>query len=99
MLGMVLVFQIFSGVVLVFYYTPERSLAFNRVQYIMLETSFGWLFRVFHFNGARVFFVFIFLHFFKGLFFISYRLRFVWVRGLLIFFLLMAEAFMGYVLV
>jgi ubiquinol-cytochrome c reductase cytochrome b subunit len=65
----------------------------------MFESNFGWLFRVFHFNGASLFFVFLYLHIFKGLFFNSYRLKFVWVRGLVVFLLVMAEAFMGYVLV
>jgi ubiquinol-cytochrome c reductase cytochrome b subunit len=55
--------------------------------------------RLFHFNGASLFFLFLYLHFFKGLFFGRYRLGFVWVSGLSIFLLLMAEAFMGYVLV
>jgi len=98
-LGILLVFQILTGTVLVFYYTPERSMSFDSVQYIMLESNLGWILRIFHFNGARMFFIFIFLHLFKGLFFFSYRLKFVWSTGLLIFLLLIIEAFMGYVLV
>nr|YP_011035811.1 cytochrome b [Halicephalobus mephisto]WRI60242.1 cytochrome b [Halicephalobus mephisto] len=99
MLGMVLVFQIITGTFLAFYYSADSLLAFNSVQYIMYEVNFGWIFRIFHFNGASLFFIFLYLHFFKGLFFSSYRLRFVWATGLSIFLLVMMEAFMGYVLV
>lgn len=98
-LGMVLVFQILTGVFLVFYYTPDISLAFSSVQYIMYEVNFGWVFRIFHFNGASLFFIFLYLHIFKGLFFSSYRLRHVWLSGLTLYLLIMMEAFMGYVLV
>lgn len=98
-LGMILVFQILTGTFLAFYYTNDGSLAFTSVQYIMYEVNFGWAFRIFHFNGASLFFIFLYLHVFKGLFFISYRLKKVWASGLVILLLLMAEAFMGYVLV
>ena len=77
MLGMVMVFQLLRGLFLVFYYSADRAAAFNRVQYIIYESNFGWLFRVFHSNGASLFFVFLFLHFFKGLFFHSFRLKIV----------------------
>lgn len=99
MLGIVLVLQLFSGLFLVFFYSPDRSLAFFSVQYIMVERNFGWVLRLLHFNGASLFFFFLYLHFFKGLFFSSYRLTFVWFSGLTIFLLLIAEAFIGYVLV
>lgn len=98
-LGIILVFQILTGTFLAFYYTPDRSQAFSTVQYIMYEVNFGWLFRIFHFNGARLFFIFLYLHIFKGLFFISYRLRKVWISGLTLYLLIMIEAFIGYVLV
>nr|YP_007183110.1 cytochrome b [Bunostomum trigonocephalum]AEX98044.1 cytochrome b [Bunostomum trigonocephalum] len=99
MLGMVLVFQIFTGTFLAFYYTADGSMAFSAVQYIMYEVNFGWIFRIFHFNGASLFFVFLYLHIFKGLFMMSYRLKMVWISGLTIYLLVMMEAFMGYVLV
>uniref|UniRef100_K7QM75 Cytochrome b n=1 Tax=Dictyocaulus eckerti TaxID=44604 RepID=K7QM75_DICEC len=99
MLGMILLFQIFTGVFLTFFYVPEGLMSFSSVQYIMYEVGWGWLFRIFHFNGASLFFVFLYLHIFKGLFMCSYRLKKVWFSGLLIFFLIMMEAFMGYVLV
>lgn len=99
MLGIVLIFQILTGTFLAFYYSADSILAFSSVQYIIYEVNYGWVFRIFHFNGASLFFIFLYLHFFKGLFFFSYRLKLVWVSGLTIFLLLMMEAFIGYVLV
>nr|YP_009347359.1 cytochrome b [Nippostrongylus brasiliensis]APU89580.1 cytochrome b [Nippostrongylus brasiliensis]BAV82764.1 cytochrome b [Nippostrongylus brasiliensis] len=99
MLGMILVFQIVTGTFLAFYYTADGSMAFGAVQYIMYEVNYGWIFRIFHFNGASLFFVFLYLHIFKGLFMMSYRLKKVWASGLTIYLLVMMEAFMGYVLV
>nr|WAX01702.1 cytochrome b [Philometra sp. HZ-2022] len=99
MLGMVLVFQILTGVLLAFFYSNDSQISFDSVQYIMFEVNGGWLYRIFHFNGASLFFIFIYMHFFKGLFNFSYRLSGVWLVGLLILFLLIMEAFMGYVLV
>jgi ubiquinol-cytochrome c reductase cytochrome b subunit len=99
MLGMVLFFQILTGVFLVFYYCNERSLSFDSVQYIIYDVSGGWLLRIMHFNGASLFFLFIYAHVFKGLFFFRYRLRLVWGVGIFIFLLFIGVAFMGYVLV
>nr|YP_009186376.1 cytochrome b [Strongyloides stercoralis]BAT21204.1 cytochrome b [Strongyloides stercoralis] len=98
-LGMVLFFQIFSGLFLSFYYVADGFNSFSSVQYIMSDVNFGWVFRILHFNGASLFFFFLYLHFFKGLFFCSYRLSGTWIIGLTIFFFVMMEAFMGYVLV
>lgn len=99
MLGMILFFQILTGTLLAFYYSDDSLLAFDSVQYIIYEVNFGWLFRIFHFNGARLFFIFLYLHFFKGLFFMSYRLKLVWISGVTILLLAIIEAFIGYVLV
>ena len=98
-LGIVLVFQLVTGILLSIYYSADSLLAFNSVQYIIFEINYGWIFRIFHFNGASLFFVFLYIHFFKALFFNSYRLKFVWVSGLTIFLLVIIEAFIGYVLV
>lgn len=73
-LGMVLFFQIFTGLFLSFFYADERLISFSRVQYIIMEVNYGWVFRLFHFNGASLFFFFLYLHLFKGLFFFSFRL-------------------------
>lgn len=75
MLGIILVFQILTGTFLAFYYTNDGASAFGSVQYIMYEVNFGWVFRLFHSNGASLFFIFLYLHIFKGLFFFSYRLK------------------------
>lgn len=96
---MVLVFQLITGTLLAIYYSADSLLAFNRVQYIMYEVNYGWIFRIFHFNGASLFFIFLYLHFFKALFFNSYRMKLVWATGLTLFLFVMMEAFMGYVLV
>lgn len=98
-LGIILAFQILTGTFLAFYYTADSLIAFSTVQYIIYEVNFGWIFRIFHFNGARLFFIFLYLHIFKGLFFISYRLKKVWLSGLTLYLLIIIEAFIGYVLV
>jgi len=98
-LGMILIFQIVTGLFLVINFKSDRSLAFQSVQFIMYEVDFGYLFRIFHFNGANLFFVFLYLHILKGLFYCSYRLRMVWIRGVTIFILVMLTAFLGYVVV
>lgn len=77
MLAFVLGLQLVSGLFLAFYFVAEGSLAFGSVQYIMYETNFGWFFRLAHANGASLFFFFLFLHFFKAMFFQRYRLSFV----------------------
>lgn len=97
MLGVVLVSQVLTGFFLTFYYSTLDG--FGSVQYIMYEVSGGWFFRVLHSNGASLFFFCIYIHIFKGLFIGSYRLMFVWIRGILIYFLLIGIAFTGYVLI
>lgn len=72
LLGIVLFLQLFSGVFLVFYYRVGSP--FESIQHIMLDVNYGWVFRLLHANGASFFFVFIYLHFFKGLFLGSFRL-------------------------
>lgn len=84
---------------MVFFYTADRNISFDRVQYLIIEVNLGWIFRLLHFNGASLFFVLIYLHIFKALFINSFRLKFTWVRGLTIFLLLIGVAFIGYVLV
>nr|ACV96751.1 cytochrome b [Pratylenchus vulnus] len=98
-LGMVLLMQTMSGLMMSLYYEPNSDLAFFSVQEIMMEVSGGWLFRLLHANGASFFFVLIYLHFFKGLFYSSFNLVKVWSMGSMILLFLMAEAFLGYTLV
>jgi ubiquinol-cytochrome c reductase cytochrome b subunit len=91
--------QILTGFFLTFYYSSDYLFSFCRIQYIMYEVNLGWVFRIIHFNLARLLFMVIYLHFFKGLYFFRYRLKKVWLVGILILLLIMAIAFTGYVLV
>jgi ubiquinol-cytochrome c reductase cytochrome b subunit len=96
----VLVNQILTGIFLTMNYNPSAAGAFDSVQYIMRDVEWGWLIRYMHSTGASLFFVVVFLHMFRGLMYGSYKKprEMVWLLGMLIFLVLMAEAFMGYVL-
>ena len=96
----VLVNQILTGIFLTMNYNPSAAGAFDSVQYIMRDVEWGWLIRYMHSTGASLFFVVVFLHMFRGLMYGSYKRprEMVWLLGMLIFLVLMAEAFMGYVL-
>jgi ubiquinol-cytochrome c reductase cytochrome b subunit len=100
MAGMCLVIQIVSGIFLAMHYTPHIDYAFSSVEHIMRDVNNGWLLRYIHANGASFFFIVVYSHIFRGLYFGSYmypRAR-LWASGVIIFFLMMATAFMGYVL-
>jgi ubiquinol-cytochrome c reductase cytochrome b subunit len=97
---LVLVNQIVTGIFLTMFYTPTAAGAFDSVQYIMRDVNWGWLVRYMHTTGASMFFIVIYLHMFRGLMYGSFKKprELVWLVGMLIFLVLMAEAFMGYVL-
>ena len=97
---LVLVIQIVTGIFLVMHYKPDAERAFQSVEYIMREVPWGWLIRYMHSTGASMFFVVVYLHMLRGLFYGSYRKprELVWIFGVAIFLCLMAEAFMGYLL-
>ena len=97
---LVLVNQIVTGIFLAMFYTPTATGAFDSVQYIMRDVNWGWLVRYMHTTGASMFFIVIYLHMFRGLMYGSFKKprELVWLLGMLIFLVLMAEAFMGYVL-
>ncbi len=97
---LVLVIQIVTGIFLVMNYKPDANLAFASVEYIMRDVPWGWLIRYMHSTGASAFFVVVYLHMFRGLLYGSYRKprELVWLFGCGIFLVLMAEAFMGYLL-
>ncbi|MEJ7928471.1 cytochrome bc complex cytochrome b subunit [Ramlibacter sp. AN1015] len=97
---LVLVIQIVTGIFLVMHYKPDANLAFASVEYIMRDVPWGWLVRYMHSTGASAFFVVVYLHMFKSLIYGSYRKprELVWIFGCSIFLVLMAEAFMGYLL-
>ncbi|TWB45247.1 cytochrome b [Nitrospirillum pindoramense] len=95
-----LVTMIVSGIVLAMHYTPNTNLAFNSVERIMRDVNFGWLIRYIHMNGASFFFIAVYIHIFRGLYYGSYKKprELLWMIGVVIFLLMMATAFMGYVL-
>ncbi|AKQ57783.1 cytochrome b [Bordetella hinzii] len=97
---LVLVIQIVTGIFLVMHYKPDADKAFQSVEYIMREVPWGWLVRYMHSTGASMFFVVVYLHMLRGLFYGSYRKprELVWIFGVAIFLCLMAEAFFGYLL-
>src|SRR5690242_8595176 len=97
---LVLVIQIVSGIFLTMNYKPDANLAFGSVEYIMRDVTGGWIIRYLHSTGASAFFIVVYLHMFRALLYGSHRKprELVWIFGCLIFLLLMAEAFMGYVL-
>lgn len=96
----VLITMIVSGITLAMNYTPHTAYAFNSVERIMRDVNFGWLIRYIHMNGASMFFIAVFIHIFRGLYFGSYKAprEILWMLGVVILLLMMATAFMGYVL-
>lgn len=97
---LVLVNQLLTGVWLTMNYNPSGDGAFASVEYIMRDVEYGWLLRYMHSTGASAFFVVVYLHMFRGLIYGSYQKprELLWLFGMLIFLVLMAEAFMGYLL-
>jgi ubiquinol-cytochrome c reductase cytochrome b subunit len=97
---LVLVIQIVSGIFLTMHYKPDGALAFASVEYIMRDVDYGWLIRYIHSTGASMFFVVVYLHMFRGLIYGSYRKprELIWIFGVIIYLVLMGEAFMGYLL-
>ena len=98
--GIMLVVQILTGIFLAMHYTPHIDLAFNSVEHIMRDVNNGWLIRYMHANGASFFFIVVYVHIFRGLYYGSYITprEALWCSGVIIFILMMATAFMGYVL-
>lgn len=98
--GLCLVIQIITGIFLAMHYTPHIDLAFSSVEHIMSDVNNGWLIRYLHANGASMFFIVVYSHIFRGLYYGSYMSprENLWASGVIIFLLMMATAFMGYVL-
>ncbi|XYK79882.1 MAG: cytochrome b [Labrenzia sp.] len=96
----VLIAQILTGIVLVMHYTASTTAAFDSVEHIMRDVNFGWMLRYLHANGASMFFIAVYIHIFRGLYYGSYKAprEISWILGVIIFLLMMATAFMGYVL-
>ena len=95
-----LVLMIMTGIFLAMQYTPHTGLAFDSVERIMRDVNFGWLLRYLHANGATFFFIAVYIHMFRGMYYGSYKgpRELLWMLGVVILLLLMATAFMGYVL-
>jgi ubiquinol-cytochrome c reductase cytochrome b subunit len=92
--------QVATGIVLAMFYKPSEATAFDSVEYIMREVPWGWLIRYAHSTGASAFFAVVYLHMFRALLYGSYQRprELLWILGMLVYFAMMAEAFMGYVL-
>ena len=97
---MCLIIQILTGIFLAMHYTPHIDLAFSSVEHIMRDVNNGWLIRYMHANGASMFFIVVYCHIFRGLYYGSYMAprQLLWCSGVIIFILMMLTAFMGYVL-
>ena len=98
--GIVLVVMIVTGIVLAMHYTPHVDHAFGSVERIMRDVNYGWLIRYVHTNGASAFFVIVYIHIFRGMYYGSYKAprELLWIIGVAILLCMMATAFMGYVL-
>src|SRR5580704_16451818 len=92
--------QIITGIVLAMHYTPHVDLAFKSVEMIMRDVNYGWLLRYLHSNGASMFFLAVYIHMFRGMYYGSYKSprEVLWILGVIIYLLMMATGFMGYVL-
>lgn len=98
--GFCLVVQIVTGLILAMHYTPHVDFAFSSVEHIMRDVNYGWLLRYVHANGASMFFIVVYIHIFRGMYYGSYKAprEVLWMLGLIIYLLMMATGFMGYVL-
>lgn len=98
LLTLCLIIQIITGLFLTIYYTANIELAFYRVNYICRNVNYGWLIRTLHANGASFFFICIYIHIGRGIYYESFNLKYTWIIGVVILLLLIATAFIGYVL-
>jgi ubiquinol-cytochrome c reductase cytochrome b/c1 subunit len=100
MASVVLVVMILTGILLAMQYTPHVTMAFDSVERIMRDVNYGWLLRYIHANGASMFFIAVYIHIFRGIYYGSYKepRELLWIIGVVILLVMMATAFMGYVL-
>lgn len=98
--GLALVGMIMTGLFLSMHYTPHADHAFQSVEHIMRDVNYGWLLRYIHMNGASMFFIAIYIHIFRGIYYGSFKhpRELLWIIGVVIFLVMMATAFLGYVL-
>nr|YP_010845358.1 cytochrome b [Tetrastichus howardi]QXM14792.1 cytochrome b [Tetrastichus howardi] len=98
LLGICLLIQIISGFFLTMHFTPHILMSFNSVIHIIQDVNYGWLIRLIHMNGASMFFICLFIHIGRGIYYNSFYFFKTWMIGVLIFFMTMGTAFLGYVL-
>lgn len=98
LLGICLIIQILRGIFLAIHYVPNTEIAFQRIIHISRDVNIGWIIRIIHANGASFFFIFLFLHIGRGIYYKSYKIVETWNLGVIIFLLTIASAFLGYVL-
>lgn len=98
LLGICLIIQIVTGIFLAIHYCPNVEIAFDRVSHICRNVNYGWLIRTLHANGASFFFICLYIHIGRGIYYSSFKLIETWIRGVTIFFIVIATAFLGYVL-
>nr|YP_010564817.1 cob [Pentapycnon charcoti]UZA61220.1 cytochrome b [Pentapycnon charcoti] len=98
MLSLSLMIQIMTGLFLTMHYCPEVTKAFMSISHISRDVNYGWLMRTIHMNGASMFFMMMYIHIGRGLYYKSFKMKMVWMTGMMIFILSMTTAFMGYVL-
>ena len=98
--GIVLVIMITTGIVLAMHYTPHTAFAFDSIERIMRDVNYGWLIRYVHMNGGSAFFIIVYIHIFRGMYFGSYKSprELLWILGVVILICMMATSFLGYVL-
>nr|AXS65405.1 cytochrome b [Coleoptera sp. 15 KM-2017] len=98
LLGLCLMIQVISGIFLAMQYSPNIFNAFLSVVHIGRDVNWGWMIKIIHTNGASMFFICLYLHIGRGLYYMSYNFSMTWIVGIIILFLVMATAFLGYVL-
>nr|APX39912.1 cytochrome b [Stylosomus rugithorax] len=98
LLGLCLIIQVITGIFLAMHYCPNVALAFDSVSHICRDVNNGWLIRITHANGASFFFICLYIHIGRGIYYSSFNLLETWMSGVTLFFIVMATAFLGYVL-
>jgi len=98
LLGLCLIIQILTGLFLAIHFCRDTSLAFSYISHIIRDTNYGWIIRNIHANGASLFFILIYIHIRRGIFYSSFHFKSTWFSGILIFLILIGTAFLGYVL-
>nr|QLY89539.1 cytochrome b [Polycentropus flavomaculatus]QLY89547.1 cytochrome b [Polycentropus flavomaculatus] len=98
LMGISLMIQMISGIMLSMHYSPNVNYSFDLMNHIYRNVNYGWMFRIIHSNGASLFFIFIYMHIGRNIYYESFQNKMTWNSGILLLFLLMATAFLGYVL-